>query len=160
MLEENAKSSEAGAPCHNRPMQIACPHCLTRNRVPDERLDDAPNCGQCHQPLLPGAPAAISGEDLARFASGTELPVVVDFWAEWCGPCKMMAPAFAEAARLRPRVHFVKVDTEASPQAASSYGIRGIPTMILFRRGSESARVSGAMPAQQILAWVDGALRQ
>jgi thioredoxin 2 len=140
-------------------MQIACPHCLARNRVPDERLDDAPNCGNCHQPLLPAAPVAVDGNALARFTHGTELPVVADFLAEWCGPCKTMAPAFAEAARQRPRVQFVKVDTEAAPQAAASYGIRGIPTMILFRNGSESARVSGAMPAQQILAWLDGALR-
>jgi len=107
---------------------------------------------------LPATPTAIDGEALARFTRGTELPVVADFWAEWCGPCKMMAPAFAEAARLRPRVQFVKVDTEAAPTAAASYGIRGIPTMVLFRNGAESARVSGAMPAQQILAWIDGAL--
>jgi len=140
-------------------MQIACPHCLTRNRVPDARLDDGPKCGQCHEPLLPAAPIPIAGDALARFAAGTELPVVADFWAEWCGPCKAMAPAFAEAARLRPRVHFVKVDTEASPQAAASHAIRGIPTMVLFRNGVEAARVSGAMPAQRILAWLDGALR-
>jgi len=107
---------------------------------------------------LPATPTAIDGEALARFTRGTELPVVADFWAEWCGPCKMMAPAFAEAARLRPRVQFVKVDTETAPTAAASYGIRGIPTMVLFRNGAESARVSGAMPAQQILAWIDGAL--
>jgi thioredoxin 2 len=136
-------------------MQIACPHCLTRNRVPDDRLSEAPKCGQCHQPLLPAAPVAIPGDDLARFTAGTSLPVVVDFWAEWCGPCKMMAPAFADAARARPHVHFVKVDTEASPQAAARYGIRGIPTMILFRDGAETARVSGAMPASQLLSWID-----
>jgi thioredoxin 2 len=136
-------------------MQIACPHCLTRNRVPDERLGEGPKCGQCHQPLLPAEPVAISGDELARFASGTDLPVVVDFWAEWCGPCKMMAPAFAEAARARPHVHFMKVDTEASPQAAARYGIRGIPTMILFRDGNEVTRVSGAMPASRILGFVD-----
>ena len=124
-------------------MQVACPHCLTRNRVPDARLDEGPRCGHCHEPLLPATPTAIDGEALARFTQGTELPVVADFWAEWCGPCKMMAPAFAEAARLRPRVQFVKVDTEAAPTAAASYGIRGIPTMVLFRNGAESARVSG-----------------
>jgi thioredoxin 2 len=145
--------------CHNDAVQIACPHCLTRNRVPDDRLDDGPRCGHCHEPLLPAAPVAVDGNALSRFTQGTGLPVVADFWAEWCGPCKTMAPAFAEAARQRPHVQFVKVDTEAAPQSAASYGIRGIPTMILFRNGSESARVSGAMPAQQILAWLDGALR-
>ena len=136
-------------------MQIACPHCLTRNRVPDDRLDDGPKCGHCHEALLPGLPIAVQGDALARFAQGTELPVVADFWAEWCGPCKMMAPAFAEAARARPRVQFVKVDTEAAPQAASSYGIRGIPTMVLFKDGREKARVSGAMQSSQLLAWID-----
>lgn len=140
------------------PMQIACPYCLTRNRVPDDRLDDQPKCGSCHRALLPREPIAIAGEQLARFASSTELPVVADFWAEWCGPCKMMAPAFADAARQRPHVHFVKVDTEASPQAAASYGIRGIPTMLLFRGGAERARVSGAMPVTQILSFIDRAI--
>ena len=136
-------------------MQIACPHCLAKNRVPDERLADGPNCGNCHQPLLPGAPVAVRGEDLAAFAAGTALRVVADFWADWCGPCKAMAPAFADAARRRPHVQFVKVDTEASPRAAQDYAIRGIPTLILFEGGREKARVSGAMQAQQLLAWLD-----
>src|SRR4029079_1467497 len=116
-------------------------------------------CGPCDEPLPPAAPTPIAGESLARFASGTGLPVVADFWADWCAPCKIMAPAFAQAARMRPRVHFVKVDTEASPQAAATYGIRGIPTMVLFKGGVETARPSGAMAAPQILAWLDGALR-
>ncbi len=140
-------------------MLIACPHCHTRNRVPDERMDDAPSCGSCHRALLPGAPVSISGNDLARFASGDGVPVVVDFWAEWCGPCKMMAPAFADAARQRPHAHFMKVDTEEAPQASAGYGIRSIPTMVLFRNGAEVARVSGAMSAPQIVAWMDGATR-
>jgi thioredoxin 2 len=140
-------------------MQIACPHCLAKNRVPDDRLGDRPNCGNCHKPLLPGEPAALRGDDLPKFTAATELPVVVDFWAEWCGPCKMMAPGFADAARLRPQVQFVKVDTEASPNATAQYGIRGIPTMILFHRGQEKARVSGAMPPSQLLGWVDQQLR-
>jgi thioredoxin 2 len=140
-------------------MQIACPHCLTKNRVPDDRLADVPRCGQCHQPLLPATPVAMTGDDLPRFAAATELPVVADFWAEWCGPCKMMAPAFADAARQRPRVQFVKVDTEASPRATAEFGIRGIPTMILFRGGAERARVSGAMGSAQLVGWIDQQLR-
>jgi thioredoxin 2 len=141
-------------------IQIACPHCLTRNRVPEDRLDEGPKCGNCHQALLPHEPVAIAGDDLARFTAGTELPVVADFWAEWCGPCKMMAPAFADAARQRPHIQFAKVDTEAAPQAASRYGIRGIPTMILFKHGAEHARVSGAMQSSQLLSWIDRALAQ
>ena len=94
-----------------------------------------------------------------RLAAGNEVPVVADFWADWCGPCKMMAPAFAQAARQRPRVQFVKVDTEASPKATAQYGIRGIPTMILFEGGGERARVSGAMAAAQLVGWIDGHLR-
>lgn len=139
-------------------MQIACAHCLARNRVPDERLGDGPKCGQCHRALLPAEPVALSGNDLGRFVAGTALPVIVDFWAEWCGPCKMMAPHFAEAARLRPRVQFVKVDTEEAPQASGQLAIRSIPTLVLFRDGAETARISGAMSAAQLVGWLDGQL--
>lgn len=140
-------------------MQIACPHCFTKNRVPDERVGDGPKCGACKEALLPATPVAISGESLPRLVAGNDIPVVVDFWADWCGPCKMMAPAFAQAARERPRVQFVKVDTEASPHVSAQYGIRGIPTMIMFRGGVERARISGAMGAAQVTGWIDGNLR-
>ncbi|MCC6869386.1 MAG: thioredoxin TrxC [Burkholderiales bacterium] len=139
-------------------MQIACPHCLARNRVPDDRLGDAPNCGQCHRPLLPGAPVAVSGNDVHRLVAGTALPVVADFWAEWCGPCKMMAPQFATAATLRPRIQFIKVDTEEAAHASAQFGIRSIPTVVLFRDGAEIARLSGAMSAAQLTAWLDAEL--
>ena len=136
-------------------MNLVCPHCGTRNRVPADRLDEAPKCGECHQLLLPPGPVAVRGAVLPRFVAGTELPVVVDFWAEWCGPCKMMAPEFAKAAAQRPRIRFVKVDTEDGPEASTAYNIRSIPTMALFQGGREVARMSGAMPASQIVGWID-----
>src|SRR5205085_11946157 len=97
----------------------------------------------------------LRGDLLPKFVAGTQLPIVVDFWAPWCGPCKVMAPVFAQAAKARPDVRFVKVDTDQAPAIASNYNIRGIPTMALFRRGDEIARASGAMPAPQLLAWID-----
>jgi len=141
-------------------MNLVCPHCATRNRVPADRLDDGPNCGACHQPLLSASPVAVRGAALPKFVAGTDLPVVVDFWAEWCGPCKMMAPEFAAAAAQRPRVRFVKVDSEDGPESGATYGIRSIPTMALFHGGREVARVSGAMQASRIIAWLDQHLPQ
>jgi len=140
-------------------MQLVCASCGTKNRVRDERLHDGPKCGQCGAPLMPGAPMELAGERLATFVAGTELPVVVDFWADWCGPCKMMAPAFADAARQRPDVRFVKVDTDRAPEVSQRHGIRGIPTLMLFSGGAEKARVSGAMSASQLIGWLDQQLR-
>ena len=110
-------------------------------------------CVRCG--LAPAEPVELPGERLSAYVSGTELPVVVDFWADWCGPCKAMAPAFAEAARQRPDVRFVKVDTDRAQDVAQRHAIRGIPTLMLFRGGREAARLSGAMSAPQLLAWLD-----
>ena len=137
-------------------MLVGCPNCSTVNRVPDERLAEDPKCGSCKSPLVRAKPVAVGEQNFAAAVERTELPVVVDFWAAWCGPCRAMAPNFERAAgELNPRVRFAKLDTEAAPDIAARFGIRGIPTMILFKNGAEAARVSGAMDARSIRAWVE-----
>ena len=136
-------------------MELACPHCLALNRVPDERLADAPKCGQCGALLLPGKPVDLNATSFDRFIARAGLPVLVDFWADWCGPCKMMAPIFQQvAAEMGTRVRFAKVDTEANSQVSMRHHIKGIPSLILFKNGAEAARTSGAMEAHALKRWL------
>jgi thioredoxin 2 len=136
-------------------MHIACSHCGTTNRVPDERLAQDPVCGRCGAALLDGSPVELTDANFEAVTARTELPVVVDFWAAWCGPCRMMAPQFEQAARqLKGRALLVKVDSDANPQTAARFAIRSIPTLVMLARGRETKRQAGAMAAAQIVGWV------
>lgn len=134
---------------------ISCPHCLAANRVPSARLEDGPTCGKCKQPLFTGHPLTLTSQNFDALVGRGDLPVVVDFWAPWCGPCRMMAPAFNEAARhLEPRYRLAKLNTEDHQALAARFNIRSIPTLIVFRNGREVARQSGAMDAHNLTRWI------
>ena len=135
---------------------IVCPHCSAVNRIPANRLADNPKCGKCKQPLFTGHPVELTDQNFAKFIAKSDVPVVVDFWAEWCGPCKMMAPAFAEAStQLEPNVILAKLNTEVAQQTAAQFGIRSIPSIIMFKNGKEVSRQAGALNTQQIIQWAN-----
>ena len=136
-------------------LQLVCTHCLAVNRLPEERLSHQPNCGKCHQPIFSGKPFELNQTQFDKQISSNEIPVVVDFWASWCGPCKTMAPAFAQAANiLEPKARLFKVNTDEERELSARYAIRSIPTLVFFKNGKETARQAGAMSAQQIVQWV------
>lgn len=150
-----AKSAGIHTSRERRAMHIVCSHCQATNRVPDERLGQDPVCGKCGRALLDGHPVELTDANFDAVTSRTELPVVVDFWAAWCGPCRMMAPQFEQAARqLKGRALFAKVDSDAAQRTAARFAIRSIPTMVMLHSGREVQRVSGALQASQITNWV------
>ncbi len=133
---------------------IPCPHCNGLNRIPADRLGDQPKCGRCKAQVLLNTPFNLGQGDYASQIKG-DLPLLVDVWAEWCGPCKSFAPTFEQAAaQLSGRVRLAKLDSEANPQLSTQLGIRSIPSLILFKNGKEVARQSGALPLQQLLSWM------
>lgn len=135
-------------------VHIACPACLKANRLPADRVGDGPKCGGCGTPLLDGRPVALEEASFDAFLARTDLPVVVDFWAPWCAPCRVMAPAFeSAAAELATRARCAKLNTEEAPGIAARFGIRSIPTLALFRDGREVERISGAMDARSLVRW-------
>jgi len=140
-------------------LHILCPACDQVNRVPSARLGEEPQCGHCREPLFRRHPLALSGARFERHLNRSGLPLLVDFWAPWCGPCRSMAPAFEAAAiRLEPGVRLVKVNTDEDQSLAQRFGIRGIPTLVLFQDGRELDRISGAMQTEQLVAWTQQAL--
>lgn len=142
-------------------LELLCPFCLARNRIPGDRDPRKGRCGRCRNPLVPPEPPELDADRLERFVEKSPQPVMVDVFAHWCGPCRAMAPAFARAAaEIEPRVRFVKLDVDRAPELAARLSIRGVPTLILFKGGREIARQSGALPAGAILALARRALAE
>lgn len=139
----------------SEPIQLICPACSAINRVPAQKLGAGPLCGKCRQSLLSGQPLAVNDQNFRRHIDNAGLPVVVDFWATWCGPCQQFAPVFSEVAgQFREQASFLKLDTEANPNTARQFQIRSIPTLMVFHQGKEIARLAGAFPKGQFVQWL------
>ncbi|MCG8468007.1 MAG: thioredoxin TrxC [Gemmatimonadetes bacterium] len=146
------------SPDATRSITLRCAFCLTLNRIDAGRADDRPMCGSCERPFLLDRPVKVTDEDFDPLVRETDIPVLVDFYADWCGPCKIMAPVLDDVARERKgEIVVVKVDTDANPVASQKHGIRSIPTLVLFRDGEEAGRAVGAVPADELAALIDAA---